>query len=87
MYKDLTSECFEKDNQMIQCDPLSGRYMACCLLYRGGDILPRDISQSIEHIKEMNSVNFVEWCPTGFKAGINSNPPVIPPGGDVDKVI
>ncbi|KAI6661015.1 Alpha-tubulin [Oopsacas minuta] len=82
---DLTLECFQKNNQMIECDPLTGRYMACCLLYRG-DILPNDITRSIEHIKELNSIKFVEWCPTGFKVGINSQPPVFPPGGDMAKI-
>ena len=83
--EDLTLECFQKNNQMIECDPLYGRYMACCLLYRG-DFLPNDITRSIEHIKELNSVNFVEWCPTGFKVGINSQPPVLVPDGDMTKV-
>ena len=83
--KELTLECFEKNSQMIKCDPISGKYMACCLLYRG-DLVPKDITQSIEHIKGLSSVQFVEWCPTGFKVGINSQPPVIPPQGDMAKV-
>eukprot|EP00800_Vazella_pourtalesii_P014958 TRINITY_DN3924_c1_g1_i1.p1 TRINITY_DN3924_c1_g1~~TRINITY_DN3924_c1_g1_i1.p1 ORF type:complete len:403 (-),score=45.66 TRINITY_DN3924_c1_g1_i1:125-1333(-) len=83
--EDLTLECFQKSNQMIECDPLNGRYMACCLLYRG-DFLPNDITRTIEHIKELNSVKFVEWCPTGFKVGINSQPPVFVPEGDMTKI-
>lgn len=83
--KELTMECFEKSSQMIKCSPSDGKYMACCLLYRG-DLVPKDITQSIEHIKGLSSVQFVEWCPTGFKVGINSQPPVIPPKGDMAKV-
>ncbi|KAF0289590.1 Tubulin alpha-3 chain [Amphibalanus amphitrite] len=31
-------------------------------------------------------VNFVDWCPTGFKIGINYQPPTVVPGGDLAKV-
>ncbi|KAK7939646.1 hypothetical protein WMY93_002972 [Mugilogobius chulae] len=33
---DITNACFEPANQMVKCDPRHGKYMACCLLYRGG---------------------------------------------------
>lgn len=29
---------------------------------------------------------FVDWCPTGFKCGINYQPPTVVPGGDLAKV-
>ncbi|KOB68848.1 Alpha-tubulin [Operophtera brumata] len=32
---EITSELFEPQNQMVKCDPRDGKYMACCLLYRG----------------------------------------------------
>lgn len=32
------------------------------------------------------SINFVDWCPTGFKCGINYQPPTVVPGGDLAKV-
>ena len=32
-------------------------------------------------------VQFVDWCPTGFKVGINYQPPTSLPGGDQAKVI
>jgi tubulin alpha len=32
------------------------------------------------------SVQFVDWCPTGFKVGINYQPPTVVPGGDLGKV-
>ncbi|KAK8747497.1 hypothetical protein OTU49_016418, partial [Cherax quadricarinatus] len=37
-------------------------------------------------IKNMKSVEFVDWCPTGFKVGINYMPPTVVPGGDLAKV-
>ncbi|CDQ71998.1 unnamed protein product [Oncorhynchus mykiss] len=32
------------------------------------------------------SIQFVDWCPTGFKVGINYQPPTVVPGGDLAKV-
>src|SRR5207237_1273589 len=30
---------------------------------------------------------FVDWCPTGFKCGVNYQPPTVVPGGDLAKVM
>jgi tubulin alpha len=38
---EISSACFEPNNQMVKCDPRHGKYMACCLLYRG-DVVPKD---------------------------------------------
>ncbi|XP_010285345.1 PREDICTED: tubulin alpha-5 chain-like, partial [Phaethon lepturus] len=38
---EITNSCFEPANQMVKCDPRHGKYMACCLLYRG-DVVPKD---------------------------------------------
>ena len=32
---EITNACFEPANQMVKCDPRHGKYMACCMLYRG----------------------------------------------------
>ncbi|KAI3379435.1 hypothetical protein SNEBB_003696 [Seison nebaliae] len=82
---EITSACFDPRNQMVKCNPINGKYMACCLLYRG-DVVPKDVNQSINQIKAKKNVQFVDWCPTGFKVGINSQPPTVVPGGDVAKV-
>ena len=42
--------------------------MACCLLYRG-DVVPKDVNASIATIKTKRTIQFVDWCPTGFKVG------------------
>ena len=70
---------------MVKCDPRHGKYMACCLLYRG-DVVPKDVNAAIATIKSKRSVQFVDWCPTGFKVGINYQPPTVIPGGDLAKV-
>lgn len=82
---DITSACFEPANQMVKCDPRHGKYMACCLLYRG-DVVPKDVNAAIATIKTKRTIQFVDWCPTGFKIGINNQPPKTVPGGDLAEV-
>ncbi|XP_063622335.1 tubulin alpha chain-like [Cydia splendana] len=78
----LMMACFEPANQMVKCDPRTGKYMACCLLFRG-DVNPNDINSSINQIKSMKNIRFVSWSPTGFKIGLNYQPPLTVPGGDL----
>lgn len=56
--------------------------MACCLLYRG-DVVPKDVNTAISIIKTKSNIRFVDWCPTGFKVGINYQPPVALPGREI----
>lgn len=44
--------------------------MAVCLLYRG-DVVPKDVNASIATIKTKRAIQFVDWCPTGFKVFMN----------------
>ncbi|KAI0990593.1 hypothetical protein GJ496_003600 [Pomphorhynchus laevis] len=82
---EITASLFEPANQLVKCDPRHGKYMACCILYRG-DVVPKDINSTISMIKSKRSVQFVDWCPTGFKLGLNYQPPAVVPGGDIAKV-
>jgi len=82
----ITKSCFEAENQMVKCDPKNGKYMAVCLLYRG-DVVPKDVNAAIANVKSQKSIQFVDWCPTGFKVGINYQPPTVVPGGDLSKVM
>ncbi|KAJ6219621.1 hypothetical protein RDWZM_005433 [Blomia tropicalis] len=82
---ELTSACFEPTNQMVKCDTTRGKFMACCLLYRG-DVVPKDVNSAVSTIKAQKRIQFVDWCPTGFKIGINYRPPTVVPGGDLAKV-
>ena len=63
---DITNACFEPANQMVKCDPRHGKYMACCMLYRG-DVVPKDVNAAVATIKTTRTIQFVDWCPTGFK--------------------
>lgn len=82
---EITKSCFQPNHQMVNCDLRNGKYMAVCLLYRG-DVVPKDVNAAIAAIKKEKSIQFVEWCPTGFKVGINYQPPTVVPGGDLAKV-
>jgi len=82
---DITGSAFESTSMMAKCDPRHGKYMACCLMYRG-DVVPKDVSAAVSMIKTKRQIQFVDWCPTGFKVGINYQPPTVVPGGDLAKV-
>merc|ERR1712168_497294 len=49
-------------------------------------MLFQDVNASIANIKTKRTIQFVDWCPTGFKVGINYQPPTVVPGGDLAKV-
>ena len=82
---EISAACFDPGNQLVKCDPRHGKYMACCMLYRG-DIVPKDVNAAIAALKTKRTIQFVDWCPTGFKVGINKQPPTVVPGGDLAKV-
>lgn len=82
---DITRDCFETPNQMVKCDPSKGKYMSICLLYRG-DVTPNDVNEAISAVRQRREINFVDWCPTGFKIGVNYEPPTVVPDGDLAPV-
>ena len=82
---EITNAAFEPASMMAKCDPRHGKYMACCLMYRG-DVVPKDVNAAVATIKTKRTIQFVDWCPTGFKCGINYQPPTVVPGGDLAKV-
>merc|ERR1711886_24661 len=83
---EITNSCFEPASMMVKCDPRHSKYMACCLMYRG-DVVPKDVNAAVATIKTKRTIQFVDWCPTGFKCGINYQPPTVVPGGDLAKVM
>ena len=82
---ELTSQVFDPANQMAKCDVRHGKFMACSLSFRG-DIATKDIGSAVGTIKTKKSIQFVDWCPTGFKVGVNYQAPTVVPGGDLAKV-
>ena len=49
-------------------------------------MVPKDVNGTLGLYVSNSSIQFVNWCPTGFKVGINYQPPTVVPGGDLVKV-
>ena len=45
------------------------------------------MNAAVATIKTKRTIQFVDWSPTGFKCGINYQPPTVVPGGDLAKVM
>ena len=52
---EITNAAFEPANMMAKCDPRHGKYMACCLMYRG-DVVPKDVNASVATIKTKRTI-------------------------------
>merc|ERR1719271_614450 len=78
---EITNSVFEPASMLCKVDPRHGKYMAVCLMYRG-DVVPKDVNAAIATIETKRTIQFVDWCPTGFKY----QPPTVVPGGDLAKV-
>jgi len=64
------------------CDTDKGKYMSCCLLFRG-DVTPKDAKEGMEAIRMKRTIHFVDWSPTGLKCAINEKKPCSPKGSDL----
>ena len=79
----MTSDAFEQDMLLADCVQTPGdKYMACCLIYRG-DVSAIDANRAVDEVKHKKTVNFVDWCPSGFKVGINRSAPGYIQNGDL----
>jgi tubulin alpha len=63
-------------------DVAEDKYMAISLNYRG-DVRSKESNQVAQWIKANNKVTFVDWCPTGFKIGLNDEPPQLTADDDM----
>ena len=81
---EITKMAMEPENMMAKCDPRHGKYMACSLNYRG-DVTSTEANSSVGAIKREKSIQFVDWCPTGFKVGINKSTPETLSGSKIAK--
>merc|ERR1712156_47081 len=60
---EITMSVFEPAAMFVKCDPRHGKYMACCMMYRG-DVVPKDVNAAVATIKTKRTIQFVDWCPT-----------------------
>merc|ERR1711975_4902 len=47
---EITNSVFEPASMMVKCDPRHGKYMACCLMYRG-DVVPKDVHGDLAKVR------------------------------------
>merc|ERR1712073_157718 len=74
--REITDHVFQPQNMLVKYadfDPVEDKYMAISLNYRG-DTMSKEANSTVQWMKQNNKVSFVEWCPTGFKIGLNSTP-------------
>ncbi|OQS54413.1 TUB1 [Ecytonucleospora hepatopenaei] len=83
--QELTNNCFESNTQMVKCDTKKGKYIACCILFRG-DVKTKEANQATAEVRTKKAAQFVEWCPTGFKIGINNRKPTVLPNSPMAEV-
>jgi tubulin alpha len=71
--KEITYSCFEASNFLVKYtdfDVTEDKYMAISLNYRG-NVKSKEANKAVQQLKKDSKVSFVEWCPTGFKIGLN----------------
>merc|ERR1719499_924041 len=74
--REITDHVFQPQNMLVKYadfDPVEDKYMAISINYRG-KIMSKEANTTVQWLKQNNKVSFVEWCPTGFKIGLNSTP-------------
>merc|ERR1712083_994713 len=74
--REITDHVFQPQNMLVKYadfDPVEDKYMAISINYRGA-IKSKEANATVQWLKQNNKISFVEWCPTGFKIGLNETP-------------
>jgi len=82
--REITDHVFQPMNMLVKYadfDPVEDKYMAISINYRG-QVKSKEANATVQWLKQNNKVSFVEWCPTGFKIGLNGTPPTLLPEND-----
>merc|ERR1712157_633267 len=80
--REITDHVFQPVNMLVKYadfDPVEDKYMAISINYRG-NIKSKEANATVQWLKQNNKISFVEWCPTGFKIGLNEVPAAIVDG-------
>merc|ERR1712072_1445669 len=83
--QDITDYAFNPASFLVKYedfDVAEDKYMAISLNYRG-DVRSKESNKVAQWIKANNKVTFVDWCPTGFKIGLNDEPPCVTADDDM----
>merc|ERR1712050_435964 len=74
--KRITDDCLQSKSFLVKYadfDVVEDKYMAISMNYRG-NIKSKEANATVQWLKQNNKISFVEWCPTGFKIGLNDVP-------------
>jgi len=74
--KSITNDAIDSKHFLVkyeEFDSHEDKYMAISLSYRG-KVNSDGVNEVIKQLKHDLKVEFVDWCPTGFKTGLNSVP-------------
>jgi len=74
--REITNSALESRNFFVSItdfDVVEDKYMAISMNYRG-TVKSKEANGTIQWVKTQNKVTFVNWCPTGFKVGLNNEP-------------
>merc|ERR1712083_1179515 len=77
--REITDHVFQPQNMLVKYtdfDPVEDKHMAVSLNYRGS-IKSKEANATVQWLKQNNKMSFVEWCPTGFKIGLNETPAAV----------
>merc|ERR1712048_508991 len=83
--QNLTNETFTPASfftKIADFDPEEDKYMAISVNYRG-TAKAKKANACVQWLKTNKKVSFVEWCPTGFKVGLNDKPPAVLEEGEL----
>merc|ERR1711993_193122 len=81
----ITDDCLQASNFLVKYpdfDVVEDKYMAISPNYRGA-VMSQEANGAVQWVKQQGKVSFVEWCPTGFKIGLNNIPPKAVTGDDM----
>jgi len=81
----ITDQCLQPNSFLVKYpdfDVVEDKYMAISLNYRGA-IKSKVANATVQWVKTQGKVSFVEWCPTGFKIGLNDVPAAEVPKDDM----
>merc|ERR1711937_192882 len=81
----ITDECLQAGSFLVKYadfDVVVDTDMAISINYRG-DIKSKVANSPIQWVKQQGKVSSVEWCPTGFKIGLNDTPAKAVEGDDM----
>merc|ERR1712156_765840 len=83
----ITDDCLQPSSFLVKYsdfDVVEDKYMAISLNYRGS-VKSKVANATVQWVKTQGKVSFVEWCPTGFKIGLNDVPAALVDQDDMAK--